>query len=50
MSATYYVLPDEPPPPFVYTRRQIADGIGVLVAAVVGFGAVFTLMLGAWGW
>lgn len=47
---TYYVLPDEPPPPFVYTRRQIADGIGVLVGLTVGLGAVMTLLLGAWGW
>jgi hypothetical protein len=48
--STFYVLPDEEPPPFVYTRRQIADGIGVLVAAAAGITAVMTLLLGAWGW
>lgn len=50
MTEMIYVLPHEEPIPFHYTRRQIADGIGVMVAAVVGLGAVFTLLLGAVGW
>ena len=50
MTETIYVLPHEDPIPFHYTRRQIADGLGVMVAAVVGLTAVCTLLLGAWGW
>jgi hypothetical protein len=47
---TYYVLQHEEPPPFEYTRRQILDGIGVLVGVAVGMVTVATLLLGAWGW
>lgn len=50
MNETIYVLPYEEPIPFQYTRRQIADGIGVLVVLAVGLVAVSTLLLGAWGW
>lgn len=46
----YYVDPHEDPTPFVYTRQQIADGIGVLVVVAVAMMGVATLLLGAWGW
>lgn len=35
---------------FTYTRRQILDGIGVLVVVAAGLIGVSTLLLGAWGW
>lgn len=47
---TFYVLPHEDPPPFVYSGRQIADGLGVLAVVAVAVAAVCTLLLGAWGW
>lgn len=50
MTEMIYVLPYGEPIPFHYTRQQIVDGLGVLVAAVVGVAAVCTLLLGAWGW
>lgn len=50
MNKTIYVLPHEEPVPFQYTRRQIADGIGVLAALAVGLTTVCTLLMGTWGW
>lgn len=51
MNRTIYVGETEYKPlPFVYTRRQILDGVGVLVAVAAALVTVSTLLLGAWGW
>lgn len=50
MNEMIYVLPDEDPLPFRYTRQQIADGVGVLVVVAAALVGVATLILGAWGW